>query len=84
MLPNGLDIYQFDRESKELKIMIDHAHDANIYAVDFNSNQTRQLISCSQDGTIKIWDLNNPLIPLKVLNDLSSAPLMCRFNPIYD
>ena len=83
-MTSGSKILLKDRETQEIQTIIKKAHDTSIYDLAFNRNKPNQLITCSPDGTIKIWDLKAPRIPVKVFSDLNSTPLKVRLNPIYD
>jgi WD40 repeat protein len=37
------------------------AHSAKIYGIDWAHNSSRELITCSLDKTIKIWDIHAPV-----------------------
>lgn len=64
--------YIWDSRMGALPLLkIEDAHEGKINGLDFNSNENR-LISCSNDKTIKIWDLDNysesSLEPTVVIN----------------
>ena len=40
------------------------AHSAKIYGIDWAHNSSRELVTCSLDKTIKLWDVDSsPIVP---------------------
>lgn len=51
--------YVWDSRKGALPLLkVENAHEGKINGLDFNSNEDR-LISCSNDNTIRVWNLNN-------------------------
>ena len=45
------------------------AHKICVTDIDFNQNKSTIVVSSGKDCQIKIWDLRNPLKPLKQFSD---------------
>ncbi|KAI0316197.1 hypothetical protein OF83DRAFT_1196593 [Amylostereum chailletii] len=49
----------WDRRKGSIPIIRIEAHSAKIYGIDWAHNDSREIVTCSLDGTIKVWNLND-------------------------
>lgn len=56
------------------------AHDAEILSLDFNKYE-EQVVTCSIDKSIRVWDLRKLTMPINVLQHHRYPPKKVRFSP---
>ncbi|KAH8109914.1 WD40-repeat-containing domain protein [Phellopilus nigrolimitatus] len=49
----------WDRRARSIPVSKVKAHDAKIYGIDWSHSRRNEIITCSLDKTIKIWNTNN-------------------------
>ncbi|KAF1989111.1 hypothetical protein K402DRAFT_350795 [Aulographum hederae CBS 113979] len=58
-----------------------HAHVSKVYGLDWNRISQKELLSCSLDGTIKIWNLAEPEQKLDRVINTSTPVWRARYTP---
>lgn len=48
----------WDRRKGSLPVNVIRAHNSKIYGIDWSFNRPNEIVTCSLDRTIKIWDTN--------------------------
>ncbi|RKO98948.1 hypothetical protein CXG81DRAFT_15237, partial [Caulochytrium protostelioides] len=56
------------------------AHMAKVYGIDWRPDRDHHLVTCGQDGLVKMWDTHNPRVPQCELNT-GSPVWRARFTP---
>lgn len=58
----------WDRRKGSLPISQIPAHNSKIYGIDWSHQESNEIVTCSLDKTIKIWDVNAPQEPKTVIH----------------
>lgn len=64
----------WDRRKGSMPVKNIKAHSAKIYGIDWAHNSSRELVTCSLDKTIKLWDVDSSPIGTRRSEDITMTP----------
>lgn len=77
-------VHIIDWRRNEISLNIANAHKSTIRDVDWNPNKPKTIITCSDDRSVKFWDLRNLKEPIKTLNGHTHWVYCSKYNPFHD
>lgn len=71
---HGSFLHIWDRRKGAVPLQTIEAHPTAIYGLDWNRTDVNKILTCSLDGSMKFWDINNPGHPERVI--VTQYPIM--------
>ncbi|KAJ8495802.1 hypothetical protein ONZ45_g12696 [Pleurotus djamor] len=71
----------WDRRKGSLPILAIRAHASKIYGIDWSHSLRNEIVTCSLDHTIKVWDINASPHGTSSFKDLNGSPSQFHIGP---